>query len=52
MNELTRFITEPPPVAHHPLLRSLCCDVVVVPCALGAGPAWQIILRNKPNINN
>ena len=45
MNELTRFITEPPPVAHHPLLCSLCRDVDMVPCALGAGPAWQIILR-------
>ena len=40
------------PVAHHHLLRSLCRDVDMVPCALGAGPAWQIILRNKSNINN
>ena len=52
MDELTRFIAETPPVAHHHLLRSLCRDVDMVPRALGTGPAWQIILRNKPNINN
>ena len=46
------FHCRDPPVAHHHLLRSLCRDVDMVPCALGAGPAWQIILRNKPNINN
>ena len=40
------------PVAHHHLLRSLRRDVDMVSCALGAGPAWQIILRNKSNINN
>ena len=40
------------PLAYHHLPRSLRCDVVVVPRAPGASPAWQIILRNKPNINN